>query len=50
VRSKLSVIPTVTDDELRALALADEKVIALLNGAEPAKVVIVPKRLVNVVL
>jgi leucyl-tRNA synthetase len=50
VRSKLSVAPTVTDDELRALALADEKVIALLNGAEPAKVVIVPKRLVNVVL
>jgi leucyl-tRNA synthetase len=50
VRSKLSVVPTVTDDELRALALADVKVIALLNGAEPAKVVIVPKRLVNVVL
>jgi leucyl-tRNA synthetase len=50
VRSKLSVVPTVTDDELRALALADEKIIALLNGAEPAKVVIVPKRLVNVVL
>jgi len=25
-------------------------VIALLNGAEPTKVVIVPKRLVNVVL
>jgi leucyl-tRNA synthetase len=50
VRSKLSVLPTVTDDELRALALADEKVIALLNDAEPAKVVIVPKRLVNVVL
>ena len=50
VRSKLSVLPTVTDDELRTLALADEKVIALLNGAEPAKVVIVPKRLVNVVL
>jgi leucyl-tRNA synthetase len=50
VRSKLSVLPTVTDEELRALALADEKVIALLNGAEPAKVVIVPKRLVNVVL
>jgi len=46
----LSVVPTVTDDELRALALADEKVIALLNGTEPVKVVIVPKRLVNVVL
>jgi leucyl-tRNA synthetase len=46
----LSVLPTVTDDELRALALADEKVIAMLNGAEPTKVVIVPKRLVNVVL
>jgi leucyl-tRNA synthetase len=44
------VLPTVTDDELRTLALADEKVIALLHGAEPAKVVIVPKRLVNVVL
>ncbi|MFM8815366.1 MAG: leucine--tRNA ligase [Actinomycetes bacterium] len=50
VRSRLLVAPSVTDDELRALALADEKVIALLNGAEPTKVVIVPKRLVNVVL
>jgi leucyl-tRNA synthetase len=34
---------------VRAAALADEKVVELLAGAEPRKVIVVPGRLVNVV-
>jgi leucyl-tRNA synthetase len=50
MRSKLSVGADVTDDELRTFALADDKVQSLLKGATPSKIIVVPKRLVNVVL
>jgi leucyl-tRNA synthetase len=40
----------VTDEELRAMAMADEKVQSALSGALPSKIIVVPKRLVNVVL
>jgi leucyl-tRNA synthetase len=50
MRSKLSVVAEVSDDELRALALADEKVVQMLAGATPSKIIVVPKRLVNIVL
>ena len=49
VRSKLTVSASVSDDELKALALADDKVQAILAGKAPRNVVVVPKRLVNVV-
>jgi leucyl-tRNA synthetase len=41
---------TAGQDEVKAAALAEEKVAALINGAEPRKVIVVPGRLVNVVL
>jgi leucyl-tRNA synthetase len=50
MRSKLSVTADVSDDELRSLAMADEKVVQLLAGAAPSKIIVVPKRLVNIVL
>jgi leucyl-tRNA synthetase len=50
VRSRLAVAADVSDDELRALALADEKIVQFLGGKEPRHVVIVPKRLVNIVI
>lgn len=50
VRSRLAVAADVGDEELRALALADEKIVQILGGNEPRKVVIVPKRLVNIVI
>jgi leucyl-tRNA synthetase len=50
MRSKLSVAADVSDDELRSLAMADEKVIQMLAGATPSKIIVVPKRLVNIVL
>ena len=50
MRSKLSVAADVSDDELRTLALADEKVVQMLAGVTPSKIIVVPKRLVNIVL
>mgnify|MGYP007079343350 CR=1 FL=1 len=37
------------EEELRKAALADEKIAALLGGAEPRKVIVVPGRVVNIV-
>ncbi len=50
VRSRLAVTSDVSDDKLRALALADEKIVQFLGGKVPRNVVIVPKRLVNIVI
>ena len=50
LRTRLSASANISDDELRALALADPKVISALAGATPAKIVVVPKRLINFVL
>ena len=50
LRARLAAPADISDDELRALALTDAKVIAALAGATPAKIVIVPKRLINFVL
>jgi leucyl-tRNA synthetase len=50
LRTRLAAPADISDDELRALALADAKVITALAGATPAKIVIVPKRLINFVL
>ena len=49
VRSRITVPASATEDEVRAAALADPKVVELLDGAEPRKVIVVPGRLVNVV-
>ncbi|WP_199428860.1 leucine--tRNA ligase [Qaidamihabitans albus] len=49
VRSRVTVAAEAGKDEVRAAALADEKIAALLDGAEPRKVIVVPGRLVNVV-
>jgi leucyl-tRNA synthetase len=50
LRSRLIVSPEISDDELKAAALADEKIKALTDGKEVASVKVVPKRLVNVVV
>ncbi|MBN9791966.1 MULTISPECIES: leucine--tRNA ligase [unclassified Pseudonocardia] len=49
VRSRVTVAADAGQDEIRAAALADEKVVTALDGAEPKKVIVVPGRLVNVV-
>ncbi|MGW0891946.1 leucine--tRNA ligase [Saccharopolyspora sp. NPDC002578] len=49
VRSRVVVPASASQDEVRTAALADEKVVAALEGKEPRKVIVVPGRLVNVV-
>jgi leucyl-tRNA synthetase len=50
LRSRLSVAADASGEELERLALADEKVAAVLAGKRPRKVIVVPGRLVNVVV
>jgi leucyl-tRNA synthetase len=49
VRSRVVVPADSTVADVEAAALADEKIVAALAGAEPRKVIVVPGRLVNVV-
>jgi leucyl-tRNA synthetase len=37
-------------DTVQAAALADEKVLAFLEGAAPRKIIVVPGRMVNLVV
>ncbi len=50
LRARLRASASASEEELRALALADPKIQALLAGAQPAKTVVIPGRLVNIVL
>jgi leucyl-tRNA synthetase len=50
LRSRVLASANVTEEELRAAALADEKVRGFTDGHEIVKVIIVPQRLVNVVV
>jgi leucyl-tRNA synthetase len=50
LRSRVIASPDVSEEDLRASALADERVRALIDGHEVVKVIIVPRRLVNVVI
>ena len=50
LRSRLIASPEVSEAELRAAALADEKIRSLIDGHELVKVIVVPQRLVNIVV
>ena len=50
LRGKVTVPADATDDTVKAAALADEKVMEHTAGKEIKKVVVVPKKLVNVVV
>ncbi|GAA4611194.1 leucine--tRNA ligase [Saccharopolyspora hordei] len=50
VRSRVTVPASADQDAVKAAALAEEKVAAILEGKEPRKVIVVPGRLVNVVV
>ena len=50
VRARVTVSASATEDDVRwPAALAERKVVELLDGAEPRKVIVVPGRLANVV-
>ena len=50
VRSRIAIPADLEEEELRQLALDDEKVRSLTLGRKVERVVVVPKRLVNVVV
>ena len=50
LRSRIFAGADATDDELREAALADEKVKTATAGRGVAKVIVIPRRLVNVVV
>jgi leucyl-tRNA synthetase len=50
VRARVVVPASADQDEVRAAALAEERIAELINGGQPRKVIVVPGRLVNVVL
>jgi len=50
VRSQITMDPDSDQDQMKEAALLDEKVQSFIAGKEPKKVIVVPKRLVNIVV
>ena len=50
VRSRITVPADATKDDVEKTALADEKIVALLDGKAPTKIIVIPGRMVNIVL
>jgi leucyl-tRNA synthetase len=49
VRSRVSVPADATAEQVQAAAMADEKIVELLAGTPPRKVVVVPGKMVSIV-
>jgi len=50
LRSKVTVDAGESDDAIKQLALNDPKIVAIIGNAQPKKVIVVPKKLINIVL
>ncbi len=50
LRSKMEVAVSADDDEIKRLALAEERIAALLQGQTVKKVVVARQKLVNIVI
>ncbi|MDO9142616.1 MAG: class I tRNA ligase family protein, partial [Methylobacter sp.] len=50
LRGKMSVSISASKDEIEAMALADEQVQRFIDGQPVKKVIVVPKKLVNIVV
>ena len=50
LRSKISVSATASSDEVEAMALNDEHALRFIDGKSVRKVIVVPKKLVNIVV
>ena len=50
LRARLIVRTDIDDESLKKLALTDERIRAILEGKQIKKVIVVPKKLVNIVV
>jgi leucyl-tRNA synthetase len=50
VRTKLTVAPDITEDDLLNTAKSDEKVSTMIEGKQILKEIVIPKKLVNLVI
>ena len=50
VRAKMEIHPDASKEEIEAATLQLDVVIKALNGNDPKKMIVVPKRIVNVVV
>ena len=50
LRSKLEVDASISEDELKSMALSDEKVVRFIDGNEVKKIIVIPEKLVNIVV
>ena len=50
VRAKISASADASKQEVEAIALSHERIVEFLEGKAPKKVIVVPKRIVNIVL
>ncbi|MCK5392375.1 MAG: class I tRNA ligase family protein, partial [Deltaproteobacteria bacterium] len=50
VRSQFTMDPDSDQDQMKEAAFADEKIQSYIAGKEPKKVIVVPKKLVNIVI
>ena len=50
VRTRLQVSAEISDDELKELALADKRIIKFMDGKNAKKIIVVKRKLVNIVI
>jgi leucyl-tRNA synthetase len=50
VRSQFTMDPDSDQEQMKEAAFSDEKVQSYIAGKEPKKVIVVPKKLVNIVI
>jgi leucyl-tRNA synthetase len=50
VRTRLQVAPDISDDQLKEMALADERVVRFMDGRTAKKIIVVQRKLVNIVV
>ena len=50
LRSKVTVDAGASDDTIKQLALADSKIVAIVGDTQPKNVIVVPRKLINIVL
>ena len=50
IRDRIDVVSDITEEDLKKMALISEKANSYINGAEIKKVIVVPKKIVNIVI